>query len=1070
MKYTPSINIENSLFDDSRYIVTGNAKCVVGNIIDSYNAGLHTFNIIGSYGTGKSSFILALESALQGKGSDLIVNNGQFDGLKKIRFVKLVGEYTSFANLISQKLFVGYNSQNIFENLEYMYNEAKANGEFIFLIVDEFGKILEYAAKNNPERELYFIQQLAEFVNNSKHKTALITTLHQNFNAYSKGLSDSQKNEWIKVKGRFKEIVFNEPVEQLLYLASQHIDRSREKLINNNFEKLYKLAIDSKYSSSSISYDTAAKLYPIDLFAAQTLTLAIQKYGQNERTLFSFLEAKDQYSLNSYIEGKNKTYNMADVYDYSLYNFYSYLSEVNIDSPNWASIRVSLERAEGLWEDEMVISASKIIKTIGLFNLFGSAGASISKEALSFYSKHALNIANPESVIDLLVQHKIIRFASYKSQYVLFEGTDVNIEDEVLKAASIVPRSRDFVEKLKSSFQFPIEFATSAYYKKGTPRYFEYNITQDPILPKFEQEIDGCINLVFSKSEDILDNIKETSLQAKDAIIYAYFNNTESIIDHMWQIDKFEYVLSLIDTADKVACREIKSLISYEKELLNNSVFAALFELGPEVTWIYNGEVVVIKSRAEFNKMLSRICDDVYNSTPTFINEMVNKQKPSSAMSVARVNYLTALLQSSDLPNLGFPDDKFPPEKTLYLTLLRNTNIHRQVFGSWELLAPTEPSFMPLWDACEVFFNDSIEKPKKLGELIKILKSKPIKLKQGLIDIWIPTYLIIKQNDYSLYDSNGTYIPSLNKEVLDILQKSPNDFTIKAFNVDGVKLNLFNKYREAINLDQEDFVSTGNLIETIRPFIVFYNKLNKYAKQTNKLGSSTIKFRNVLAYAKDPEKTFFEDLPRALGFKDTVLADNEDVLRRYVELLQKAIRDLRSCYVGLIDRLERSLLDALHLKSSNYAEYKTEIDERYNAIKVNLLTAKQKTFITRVLSPSNDRQVWYQSLAFVILDKQLDNILDEEEEYLIDNLIYSFNELSRYIDLSKCDLNEDDNFIRFEMISNSGQLEPQIIRIDNANIKTAKTLEDQINSILSGNPELDLYALLNVVKSKIGHE
>lgn len=48
MKYTPSINIAQTTFDSKSYIVTQNAVRVVGNIVDSFNAGVHSFNIIGS--------------------------------------------------------------------------------------------------------------------------------------------------------------------------------------------------------------------------------------------------------------------------------------------------------------------------------------------------------------------------------------------------------------------------------------------------------------------------------------------------------------------------------------------------------------------------------------------------------------------------------------------------------------------------------------------------------------------------------------------------------------------------------------------------------------------------------------------------------------------------------------------------------------------------------------------------------------------------------------------------------------------------------------------------------------
>lgn len=76
MKYTPSINIAQTIFDPNSYIVTQNAIKVIGNIVNSFNAGVHSFNIIGSYGTGKSNFILALEDSLKNNSKILITKRG----------------------------------------------------------------------------------------------------------------------------------------------------------------------------------------------------------------------------------------------------------------------------------------------------------------------------------------------------------------------------------------------------------------------------------------------------------------------------------------------------------------------------------------------------------------------------------------------------------------------------------------------------------------------------------------------------------------------------------------------------------------------------------------------------------------------------------------------------------------------------------------------------------------------------------------------------------------------------------------------------------------------------------
>ena len=97
-------------------------------------------------------------------------------------------------------------------------------------------------------------------------------------------------------------------------------------------------------------------------------------------------------------------------------------------------------------------------------------------------------------------------------------------------------------------------------------------------------------------------------------------------------------------------------------------------------------------------------------------------------------------------------------------------------------------------------------------------------------------------------------------------------------------------------------------------------------------------------------------------------------------------------------------------------------------------------------------------------------MLDEEEAYLIDNLIHLFKELDKYIDISRQNLEHKDNFIRIEMISNDGAISPQVVRLNKSNIDVAQKIEKQINKLLSGDSEVDTYALLMILKKKLGDE
>jgi len=68
-----SANIENGFATGTKYIVTPNARQSIGTIVNDYHTGIHSFTIIGTYGTGKSSFLIALESDLKRKNKEKIL-------------------------------------------------------------------------------------------------------------------------------------------------------------------------------------------------------------------------------------------------------------------------------------------------------------------------------------------------------------------------------------------------------------------------------------------------------------------------------------------------------------------------------------------------------------------------------------------------------------------------------------------------------------------------------------------------------------------------------------------------------------------------------------------------------------------------------------------------------------------------------------------------------------------------------------------------------------------------------------------------------------------------------------
>ena len=1070
MKSVSSVNIETGLGESNDYVVTPNAQRVLGELIANVHSGVHSFSIIGTYGTGKSSFIMALEKGLKGLDKSLVNNNRMFFESGKYSIYNIVGEYDSFSSILQRKLKTG--NEEVLKFVSSLCKKTSSKGQVLIVVVDEFGKILEHAAKVNPEEELYFIQQFCEIINHEQRKALFITTLHQNLGTYSKNLTISQRDEWKKVKGRFKEIVFSEPIEHLLFLASEQNTRVRSYQCDcQTITRLYHSARKCNLLSEGCSLGTALNLNPLDAFAASCLTRAIQKYGQNERSVASFLSARGKYSLHDTDKNRTLPFNLADVYDYLQYNMYSEIQEVNSDSTGWRALKIAIGRVEsGIIPDEVILQALNTVKSIGLLNILAPPEASVDRSTFISYMKHGLGNGDAESILALLENRKIIKYASYKSQFVLFEGTDLDIEYELHKAASIVPVPSPNVDELREFISPKIVLASAYYYRTGTPRYFEFVISNTPEIRKPEGDIDGYCELVFPLNSDCKKQVLELSSQKNSTTVYAVFNDMNVIIRHLYEIKKLNYLLKTVATEDVVAIREVRNLIDREKEKLNIYLNDNLYTSDGSLNWYFNGCQVDIKSARDFNRLLSDVCAQVYPYTPVVKNELFNKQKLSSAISLAKSNLLDAVLTHSGEPDLGFPSESFPPEKSIFLSLLKNTGIYRQdSLGDYVYNEPTGYEFQEFWNSCQRFVSSTVDHPRKVSELIKLLSAPPFKVKQGFIDFWIPIYLYMRQQDYALYGASGNYVMNITKEVFDLLWKHPEDFTIKAFSVQGVKLEFFRKYRQFLKQDEGVQLGKDTFVETFKPFLVFYKRLNDYAKHTVKFNNpNVIRFRDALANAVDPEIVFFEKLPESLGYKGNVLAEDETFIEDYLLRIREAVQELNNCYPSLIGRIESVLLEELGLPS-DFCLYKEKLSERYAGIKKFLLPQKSRTFLDRILAPADNSTEFIERISSVILDKQLSKILDVEEERLIDSLLMHFRELDRYSGLSSAIIDSsDDKTFSFDLVSTSGVNEcNRIYRIPKAKMAFVEQRKKLMEQHLSGDNHIDICILLELLADKI---
>jgi hypothetical protein len=229
-----------------------------------------------------------------------------------------------------------------------------------------------------------------------------------------------------------------------------------------------------------------------------------------------------------------------------------------------------------------------------------------------------------------------------------------------------------------------------------------------------------------------------------------------------------------------------------------------------------------------------------------------------------------------------------------------------------------------------------------------------------------------------------------------------------------------------------------------------------------------MRFRDVLANAKDPEKAFFEDLPDALGFTQEILKQ-EEFINEYGRIIQRAIKELRTCYTQLIDRIEARLVEGFGLQSYEYSEYIVEVRERLANVKDYLLTGKQREFYHHVMTEYDNRTEWYQSICYTILEQRLDELRDEQEDKLADDLVYLLRECEKYSDISKKVGDKEQNeAYSFDMVTSKGSsVRTQTYVLPEKDKSKAADLEKKINQLLSGDNNVDVCTLLSILSKKM---
>jgi len=328
----------------------------------------------------------------------------------------------------------------------------------------------------------------------------------------------------------------------------------------------------------------------------------------------------------------------------------------------------------------------------------------------------------------------------------------------------------------------------------------------------------------------------------------------------------------------------------------------------------------------------------------------------------------------------------------------------------------------------------------------------------------VPTFLFLKRDDFAIFNEES-YIPNLSEENLELIAKYPDKYSIKTFDIEGVKLDIFNSYRTFLNFSTEQKFDNQSFIETIKPFIVFYKQLPEYSKNTTRLSTAAIKVRNAIAKSKDPEITFFEAFPSALGLTLSMLQKDKAKLQNYTNNLQEAVRELRTAYDELVKRFEDFICNEFVGKPTSFEEYKGYLQKRFVKLKKHMLLSNQKAFVQRLDSPLEDRKAWLNSIVQAVMGKTLENFSDEDEILLYEKFKAMILELDSLTKISKTDIDESkEDVVGVKIDTFFSKIDPKVVRVPKSKSKEIEQLKTELRTKLGKDNTSNIAAVLNLLK------
>lgn len=1026
-RFHRSIQLERDFHDATaleHYVVTPSVAEAFDRIAHGVRSesGRRAWRITGDYGVGKSSFALVLAHLLNDRSPKALSKIADAIGWQRPRGVAelwpilLTGSRENIVPALARGIAASLSQRKPtrgrmpgrLSDLIKQARSTEARGDIaalellltatsdfaaqsnagILLIIDELGKFLEFAAQEPEREDVFVLQRLAELASRTSGKPfVLVGLLHQGFQAYAERLPTTARHEWEKVAGRFDEIVFDQPLVHTAALVSGALNIDPRKLavpIRDAAREAGRATSAVGWlgggTSGAASLDIV-RLYPLHPTLLPVLVRFFSRFGQNERSLFGFLLSTEPFGLQAFAAqsaGASVWYRVSDFYDYVRGVFGHRLTGASYRN-HWLRIVETVNAApQG---DSLELA---VLKAVAMLNLLDADDLLPTARALNAIFS-PIPSKSVEAALGALAQKKVLFARGIAGGYRLWPSSSVDLDGAIQAAHRHVGQVDRVSDHIRTRVDVAPIVARRHYLERGTLRYFQVQYVPARGLANVDissGDADG--HVIVALVDDERDRAvaeqaaREAPISARADTLVAITKPLASVAPVVTDVLYWEHVAAHTPelSEDKFAAAEVARQLSEARRILSirlGGLTGLRQSIANDVSWFRKGHKLGTEAKMRIPTLVSEICNEIYPLAPRIFNELLNRNALSSAAAAARMRLIEQMLVAGDQESMGLALDKAPPERAMYLSVLKKGNVHVADGETFTIAVPAKGRDPLNLRPALGYLMERVRSERggrvPINSLFEGLRASPYGVRRGAAPLLLAIVLSAQSHELAIYE-NGTFLHRFGPSEFLRLTKAPAGFEVQHCQIEGVRAEVFHHLAAAFAKEAQ--TSNPDLLDVVKALCSFAAQLPEYTRRRGALSDPAIAVRDHLLAAREPVTLVFRDLPVACGVgafevDETIKRSNRERAKTFIPALQEAINELRNAYPELLRRIVGRVAEAMEERADNFS--RADLSVRAARISLVAREPRLRAFALRLRDLNLSDEAWAEALASFVVSK-----------------------------------------------------------------------------------------------------